>query len=591
MIPQPRIFLKTLLFSSLVCCFPAYCLAEDLDSVRWFQREVGDGVVWNYYLFDDLYGAKQSVSFIEADLSNPNVRVVLPYLASSRGKLSSFTPNQWPNAVGAVNGTYFDTSSGGGGHETFLRVTGIDIPRGDEPTKGPWSYNGAMTIQSADGVEVQSVPPGGWPSDVTSVDLMANGPILSEDGTIFSDSFVAIGSHCTARHPRSVVGITPENHLLLVAIDGRTDKARGMSCEETAQLMVDLGCDDSLNLDGGGSTALWAAGEPYNGVVNYPSDNKNYDHLGERSVSNGIAVTSSAPFIAAWDGRLGSLSSDALTRSGDSYPVTVSYTNLGTETWTTSNVSVVPSRDFGRSSDFVPSGQETTFFTMVPASVATGETATFTLNLTSPDVATDTVYTENFALSSSSVGYFGPADSELNFSVTVRPELTGAPSVMVVQGGASGVNHQWYEEISGSWGNSSVSFNVPGVTNEGTQRYVSATSTGRSARFRPIFDANGVYTVEVAFPSSSNSIAVQYTVEDRNGTSTFDLDQYSGAGQTNQWIKLGEFEFTTESSGNFGAHSITVGNPAATGSRFYSGAVRLDYIAPLEVSAEGWQMK
>ena len=150
------------------------------------------------------------------------------------------------------------------------------------------------------------------------------------------------------------------------------------------------------------------------------------------------------------------------------------------------------------------------------------------------------------------------------------------------------MNNQWYDEPSGTWGNSSVSFTVPGVTNDGTQRYVSATSTGRLARFRPIFDAAGVYTVEAAFPDSSNSIEARYTVNDLDGAHTFDINQNSTGGQTNQWISLGEFRFSAESSGGFGVHSITVGNPSTTGNRIYSGAVRLDYVEGLNAAACNW---
>lgn len=46
------------------------------------------------------------------------------------------------------------------------------------------------------------------------------------------------------------------------------------------------------SLDGGGSATLWVRGQPDRGVVNYPSDNKAYDHKGERPVSNAIAVIS-----------------------------------------------------------------------------------------------------------------------------------------------------------------------------------------------------------------------------------------------------------------------------------------------------------
>jgi exopolysaccharide biosynthesis protein len=48
--------------------------------------------------------------------------------------------------------------------------------------------------------------------------------------------------------------------------------------------MLDLGCESALNLDGGGSTAMWLKDR---GVVNRPSDK-----AGERPVGNAIVVIS-----------------------------------------------------------------------------------------------------------------------------------------------------------------------------------------------------------------------------------------------------------------------------------------------------------
>ncbi len=578
------------LLNGLILCLlsTADLAADELSNVEWFQREIGDGVVWNYYLFEDLYGAPQSVSYIEVDLNNPNVGVVIPYLASSRGRTSAIIPNQFPSAVAGINGTYFDTRAGLGGHETYLRVGGVEIPQGDVPSKGAWSYDSGLTIDALDNVNVTEIPAGGWSDDVSSTDILANGPMLTNGGDIDSAYLSGIGSHCTARNPRSAVGVTPENQLIMLTVDGRTDSAAGMTCEELAQTMLLLGCNNSTNLDGGGSTTLWAQGEPFNGVINYPSDNSNYDHLGERSVSNAIAVTSIPPTIPPWDARLNSVVYNNLTRSGEDYPVIANYTNLGTETWTTENISVITSRAFNRPSDFIPSGQETSFFSMSPSTVPSGQDATITLNLVAPKVSLDTNYQETFALSSTPVGYFGPADSELGFSVTVRPELSGAPPTMIVQGGTNGLNNQWYEELSGSWGNSSVSFTAPGVTNEGTQRYVGASSTGRTARFSPVFDVPGIYSIEVAFPESTNNILVQYTVQYDGGSATFDIDQHPSAGLNNRWIELGEFEFTTGESDGLGIHSISVSNSTATGNRFYSGAVRIDYVGPPKARVNSW---
>jgi len=556
---------------------------QTLADALWFERPIGDGVVWRYYLFDDLFGSMQSVSYVEADLNNPNVTVEIPYLAASRARTSSIIPSQFSQAVGGVNGTFFDTSSGGGGHTTYLRIDNVEIPR-QSTSKSTWSWNGAMAIDSAGAVDVIEMPAGGWAAETTHPDIIANGPILIVLDIIQSSSFASIGSFCAARHPRSAVGVTADNRLILLTADGRTELAKGMTCAELADVMQQLGCTDALNLDGGGSTTLWAKGEPYNGVVNYPSDNGAYDHLGERSCSNAIATVSTAPLPVPWDGRMTGLTSDSLTRSKDPYVVTATYTNLGTETWTTSNVKMVPSRPFGRASDFVPSGEESTFFSMTPASVATGETATFTLNLIAPEVASDTVYVEHFALEHTTEGHFGPADSELRFAVTVRPELSGAPPVMIVQGTSTGPNNQWYFEGPSGWGNSSVSFTAEGVSNSGTQRYCSAASTGRYARFQPIFDVPGIYKVEVAFPSSSNNITeVRYTVSHLQGASEFTLNQNPSGGLNNEWNLLGEFEFGTETAGGgtMGVHSVEVGNPTLTGNRFYSGAVRFDYVKPL----------
>jgi exopolysaccharide biosynthesis protein len=48
-----------------------------------------------------------------------------------------------------------------------------------------------------------------------------------------------------------------------------------------------LGCVSAINFDGGGSSALWVKGE---GIVNYPTDNRKWDHEGERKVANILYV-------------------------------------------------------------------------------------------------------------------------------------------------------------------------------------------------------------------------------------------------------------------------------------------------------------
>jgi exopolysaccharide biosynthesis protein len=70
------------------------------------------------------------------------------------------------------------------------------------------------------------------------------------------------------RHPRSGICYDRAGRLYLVAIDGRYSGSAGMSFEEFGILLQDLGCVDALNLDGGGSTLLYAN----NYILNHYSD-------------------------------------------------------------------------------------------------------------------------------------------------------------------------------------------------------------------------------------------------------------------------------------------------------------------------------
>jgi exopolysaccharide biosynthesis protein len=70
------------------------------------------------------------------------------------------------------------------------------------------------------------------------------------------------------RHPRSAICIDSTNNLYFVAIDGRYDGSDGLKMPEIASVMQSLNCYDAMNLDGGGSTLLYAN----NHIINRPSD-------------------------------------------------------------------------------------------------------------------------------------------------------------------------------------------------------------------------------------------------------------------------------------------------------------------------------
>lgn len=85
-----------------------------------------------------------------------------------------------------------------------------------------------------------------------------------------------------SRHPRSAIASLADGRVLLVVVDGRQPGLSvGMSLDELARFLLDLGTVEAINLDGGGSTTMVVKGE----IVNHPSD-----QIGERPVSDAILV-------------------------------------------------------------------------------------------------------------------------------------------------------------------------------------------------------------------------------------------------------------------------------------------------------------
>lgn len=113
---------------------------------------------------------------------------------------------------------------------------------------------------------------------------------ITGNQTLIDDGVVTVIDN-TVMHPRTAVGIDRDTgEVLLLVIDGRSALSRGYTMLELANLMVDLGADEALNLDGGGSSTMVArGGKGRNRVVNVPSDG------GLRRVANALEVTYTAP--------------------------------------------------------------------------------------------------------------------------------------------------------------------------------------------------------------------------------------------------------------------------------------------------------
>ncbi len=173
-----------------------------------------------------------------------------------------------------------------------LWVDGKALP--STPFDSPWDRCRACVHAEAGRVallareEIEGPPRG---------DLLQAGPMLVREGVIavhpgvdaegFSAGSRQFDSDISAgRFPRAALGLAGRD-LVAVVCDGRADHDAGMTMTELAETMVTLGCEDAINLDGGGSASLVIDGK----LVNTPREEHGLELRGGRAIATALRIS------------------------------------------------------------------------------------------------------------------------------------------------------------------------------------------------------------------------------------------------------------------------------------------------------------
>jgi exopolysaccharide biosynthesis protein len=254
----------------------------------WTIKEIAPGVSLSHQYFSSLFHAPENINVISLDPTDTSVTISIAYNDSLLQPVSEF--GKAGHAIAAVNGNFFNTHIGGS--VCFLKINGSVINRTHDELNGtlylPWLDTAALGIRGKH-VAIITRPEGSrwtqnqynFPTIISAGPLMLwNGRIVPQQAHKFNDT----------RYSRTGIGITKDHLLLLITVDGNAKESAGVTIAEFAQIFRALKCVSALNFDGGGSTTMWVNGEPENGVVSHPTDNKKYDHYGERKVANAILI-------------------------------------------------------------------------------------------------------------------------------------------------------------------------------------------------------------------------------------------------------------------------------------------------------------
>ena len=343
-------------FDKLPAVYFRYIPAEGISAdskIKFSENSPAKGLrVLNYH-FESVYGAPQDISIIEIDPRKYRFKVV-----DHKGLKRTSAVAEEAGAVAAMNGTFYDMKKGGSvcylqidgqvadttkGNDMRLRANGAVVIRNGKLSVESWSpekeilykecflkdfnrFNYAdqtrhskseHTIHSKYGNTIKR-------SQNKNVSVMATMPLLIKDG--YAVELIYYKGFSDKRHPRSVV-FEKDGKICLMVIDGRSKgNASGMTLDEVQRYLQSMdngkGCQNAVNLDGGGSSTLWIkpssqytntqattaqtpsaqsqsaqtpssqtpSAQTQSGVVNHPSDNGKFDHKGERRVANSIIV-------------------------------------------------------------------------------------------------------------------------------------------------------------------------------------------------------------------------------------------------------------------------------------------------------------
>lgn len=182
------------------------------------------------------------------------------------------------NAVVAMNGDYYAN-----------RSAGYIVRQGETYRKKPVKSKDMLIIDDlgdfhilvkSDAEKLKAI----LESDRTIINAFTFGPALVIDGEkqAMPDSYEF---NIRGHEPRSAIGQVDELTYLLVVVDGRSDKNKGITVSQLADFMQRMGCTQALNMDGGNTATL-----VFNNALFCDKSNS-----GERSISDIIYFASAVP--------------------------------------------------------------------------------------------------------------------------------------------------------------------------------------------------------------------------------------------------------------------------------------------------------
>ena len=251
-----------------------YCskMHEEFNGLRLEKTEttdLGNGVVYQKLTYKDengkpviAYAAIADMSKVTAINATPNYADVTVNAKATTLQAMKSAASAGYTVIAGVNADFFAISGD-------YHPSGLCVKQGKEllgANSRPWfgiTKDGKALIGTGEQYDKN------YKGNI--LEAVGGSHIILKNG--FYDDIGTGTDFSYTRHPRTAVGITGDNKLIIMVVDGRQSTlSNGASLTDLAYIMASLGARDALNLDGGGSSSFITCKSGTYTTQNSPSD-------------------------------------------------------------------------------------------------------------------------------------------------------------------------------------------------------------------------------------------------------------------------------------------------------------------------------
>lgn len=244
----------------------AYIAVADMKSAKWDVWSVESDLSYktddSYMTPSQVYDAEKCPVVINGGYFFWSDGNYTSSLAVSKGEILAYNINyaseDWVTLYSPTRAAFVQTADGkfdacwtyaatDGKHFTY------QIPAANSYSRPPLEVPSATFPEKAVKFKAQTA--------------IGGGPVLINAGQIVNtweeELFEVGGVEPDSSHPRTAIGITADNKMIMFVCEGRnmTEGVKGFTTGEVAEIMKELGCVEAINLDGGGSSCMLVNGK------------------------------------------------------------------------------------------------------------------------------------------------------------------------------------------------------------------------------------------------------------------------------------------------------------------------------------------